>query len=140
MMYYLIRQPSTPQGTFGTIYKADKSVLCRTVERPWEDNQHLISCIPEGVYTCKSYKSPTKGDVWMVQNVPNRSDIEIHAANVYTDLEGCIGVGDSFGVIGNTAAVLNSQATLAMLRETLPPMFLLTISSDCEILNPLTTI
>lgn len=74
------------------------------------------------------YISPTHGQVWIATNVPGRSEIEIHAANWARELLGCLGVGDSFGTLEGLPAVLNSQATLAMLRNALPATFTLAIS------------
>jgi hypothetical protein len=131
MNYKLIRQPSTTTGTFGTIYRSDGSILCHTVERPWENNEPLVSCIPNGnFYRCTSWISPSKGHVWRIQDVPDRSDILIHAGNTYLDSEGCLICGDSFGTVHNLPAVLNSVATLDKLRAELPDMFFLTITDD----------
>lgn len=138
--YYLIRQASTPQGTFGALFDKEKKQLCVMVERPWLDNQPRISCIPTGSYTVQRYESPSKGPVFSVLDVPGRSDIEIHAANWFFQLEGCIAVGDSieqseyFGAeypeyTGKVLpAVLNSVDTLRMLLKILPSTFILTIS------------
>ena len=134
MNYSLVRQPSTENGVFGTWFNDDGTELCVTVERPWADNETGVSCVLPApndapiAYCCQSYESPKHGKVWMLQKVKDRLDVEIHAANTINDLEGCIGVGDSFGNVNGMPAVLNSQDTLEGLRDTLPDMFLLTIS------------
>ena len=128
--FTLIREKSSLQGTFGTIYDADDNEVCKTVELPWDDNLTDQSCVPVGSYQCTIYQSPKHGQVWMLQGVPNRLYCEIHAANTIDDLEGCIGVGDHFGEIDEMPAVLNSQMTLAMLRKTWPGNFTLTIQED----------
>ena len=126
--YLLIRQPSTPDGTLGTWFNPDGSELCKTIELPWLDNHPQTSCIPAMAVNFERYISPKHGQVWVATNVPNRSEIEVHAANLARQLLGCLGVGDEFGVLDGLPAVLNSQATLAMLRETLPENFTLNIA------------
>lgn len=125
--YTLTRLPSSDDGTFGQITDDTGDILCKTVELPWRDNETDKSCIPVGSYICDLYHSPRHGQVWMLRNVPGRTNCEIHAANTILDLEGCIGVGDSFGQVAGLPAVLNSKATLANLRAILPRSFLLTI-------------
>lgn len=86
-------------GTYGHItytqIPTTSSVTMYTVERPWLNNQHVISCVPLGVYSVKKYPSPHLGyTVWLL-DVLNRDKIEIHIADYPTDVEGCIGVGRS---------------------------------------------
>lgn len=76
-----------------------------TLELPWKDNQHDISCIPAGTYTFIPFNSPKhKAWVWKAVNVPLRDDIEIHIANFasncvfhgerrHSELLGCIAPG-----------------------------------------------
>lgn len=88
----------TPIGTFGSL--VFDGFKCSTVERPWIDNQHLVSCIPEGTYLCRlcpSTKNIKVSDkAYQVLNVPDRTFIEIHYANYPTDVEGCIGLGEKY--------------------------------------------
>ena len=125
-MIYLKRETSSPLGTFGTLYN-DATPLCKTCERPANDIDH--PCIPAGVYSVQDYDSPTKGDVWMVMDVPGRRAIEIHPGNfAIKDSLGCILVGDSFGTLFGLPAVLNSRSTFAMLKTTLPESFTMVIT------------
>lgn len=124
----LIREPSTPDGTRGTWYDDDGDRLCVTIELPWADNHPDKSCIPSGCYEFVKYFSPDhKFEVWKAVGVPGRADIEIHPANLASQLLGCIGVGDRFGDLNGHIAVLNSQSTFKMLMSTLPESFYLTI-------------
>ena len=66
---------------------------CTTIEPPWKDNQHSISCIPTGVYTVTPCNSPKHGACFLVLDVPGRSAIEIHAGNFVQNTEGCLLVG-----------------------------------------------
>ena len=123
----LIRDPSTPQGTTGSLYSDDGTLLCYTMERPWLDNAPDVSCIPTGTYPVIRHNSPSHPQTWEITNVPNRAGILIHNGNVDFQSEGCILVGDSIGELNGEVAVLNSVATLAMLNTVLPDTFTLTI-------------
>lgn len=94
----LKRGVSTPTGTYGSLIDEDQQHICFTLEKPWLDNAPQSSSIPTGKYECVAFNSPTKGAVYLLKNVPNRSMIEIHKANVYTELLGCIAVGTEFGM------------------------------------------
>lgn len=74
------------------------------IEKPWKDNQRRISCIPEGKYTARRFKSPTpgRGTVWQLENVPGRDYIQIHKGNWTDDVIGCIAIGKHFGSLQRT--------------------------------------
>lgn len=85
-----------------------------TVERPWLDNQAMVSCIPEGAYNCRPRRYFRGGyDAVHIRNVPGRTHILFHRANVPSDLAGCIGVGSRLGVLNGQWAVLQSRAAFA---------------------------
>lgn len=130
MRYTITRIRSDNNGTFGEWVDESGNEVCKTVELPWCDNEIDKSCVPIGTYTCTIYQSPRHGQVWMLQDVPGRSNCEIHAANTILDLEGCIGVGNAFGVLAGLPAVLNSQSTMSVLRRLLPSTFLVNIVGD----------
>jgi hypothetical protein len=101
---YLIRSVSDDRQTLGALVTQDgKSVFtCRTLELPWKNNQHNISCIPAGTYKCSWTRSPLFSlkagkDVYTfeVLGVPARGGIRIHSANYFHDLLGCIALGDA---------------------------------------------
>ncbi len=65
---------------------------CSTLELPWKNNQHDISCIQKGVYKC--ILSPFHNmQRYELQNVPQRFAIFIHDGNYYKDVLGCILLG-----------------------------------------------
>lgn len=64
--------------------------LFQTLELPWKSNQRRISCIPEGEYWAIPHNSPTFGQTLWLQDVPERSEILIHAGNFTKDTLGCI--------------------------------------------------
>ncbi len=123
-MYTIQRQPSTPEGTFGQWF-GDGEQLCVTVERP-DTGDH--PCVAPGNYHFKQFNSPSKGDVWLMTNPPEgRSMIEVHPANLASELLGCIAPGDTYGMIDGVRAVMNSKNTFSMLKSKLPDEFDLTI-------------
>jgi hypothetical protein len=92
----LFRGPSTDQGTPGEL--ALDGQKWKTIELPWRENRRGVSCIPLGRYLVKMVRSPSKGLVYGVQDVPGRSHVLIHSANFAgdaalgwaTELQGCI--------------------------------------------------
>lgn len=101
----LIRSPSTDQGTFGRLVFGPHAL--HTTELPWRDNRQQRSCIPVGTYQVALVNSPKFGRVYGVANVPGRSNVLIHAANVagdvdlgwQTQLHGCIAPAERLGAI-----------------------------------------
>lgn len=122
----LNRLNTSDYGTFGELLR-DGTRIAVTCELPWADNRPLVSCIPQGVYHVTRFSSPSKGADFLVNGVPDRSMIEIHVANLPSELLGCIGVGDITGAINGKPAVLNSRATLGRLLDTLPDEFMLDV-------------
>jgi hypothetical protein len=101
-----------------------------TIERPWINNVKNISCIPEGFYVVERRHSPRFGDdMWMVIDVPNRTDILIHVANRASDVQGCIGIGTS--VYPDLSGVGNSRDGIKSFYEQTEGLdsFLLVVSS-----------
>lgn len=95
----LIREQKRTNQTFGVLF-FDNFFECFTLE-----NSHRI--IPAGTYEISLYNSPRfKRIVPLLQKVPNRSMIEMHIANYYHQLEGCIGLGKQF----NNEMLINSTA------------------------------
>ena len=81
----------SPFGTLGTLTYGGKSFV--TVERPWLGNLRYESCIPEGVYTCKRYRSARFPSTFEVTGVEGRSHILFHVGNTAKDVQGCIALG-----------------------------------------------
>lgn len=90
-----------------------------TLENPWIDNKPYISCIPEDGYICEKHNGAKFKDCWILQGVPNRSAILIHAGNRETDTTGCILVGLRSGYLGEDIAVLDSHDAMELLRKIL---------------------
>ena len=85
----------------------------KTLELANLGNVRRISCIPEGVYKYRRYESPKHGSVLLLEDVPNRSYIEVHIGNFTRDILGCILTGDSHKDLDNDGImdVKNSKKT-----------------------------
>lgn len=119
----LKRTETSPQGTFGKLYY-DGTLVCYTGELPKHAgnpdvlNERRTDCIPTGTYICKIKQSPKFGTVYRLENVPNRSEILIHKGNYAgnkqkgfkSDIEGCILLGTSIGILSNQKAIVNSKS------------------------------
>lgn len=94
---------------------ANGEVICYTLELPWKDNSNFISCILPGSYNgILRYDKP---DGWRIQleNVPNRTAVQIHIGNYTKDTEGCILVGT--GAKTEDCSVQNSSLAYSKLKE-----------------------
>lgn len=122
MIVRLIRNPSTPDGTFGQFVGFDFDFY--SLEKPWVDldgNGHgdpQKSCISPAPghtasYECVWHTSPKYGPCYTVTNVPERSHILLHACNWESQLLGCIGLGKARGVLNGKPAILRSKEAIA---------------------------
>lgn len=93
--------------TVGKLY-VDGVVLFNTMEKPWKNNEPMISCIPAGVYELNPCVSPKFGKTYCLENTDlgvshhsntKRTHILIHKANMASELHGCIAPVSSFGVL-----------------------------------------
>lgn len=114
-----IVRKATKKQTTGilTASNAGASFACKTVERPWLNNANSISCIPTGTYQVKWTFSPKfMKYTYQVMDVPNRSGIRVHSANFYSQLEGCIALGDALVDINADGELdtINSKKTIAL--------------------------
>lgn len=109
--YVTLERSYTPWGTLGKLVTPNAPVL-RTLERPWLLNEKNVSCIPEGVYTCKRVESPRFGSTFEVCDVENRTHILFHALNEITETQGCIGVGERLLIRKNEYFLSNSRKGL----------------------------
>lgn len=69
----------------------DGGPICYAIELPWKNNQHGVSCVPEGRYELSKRYSDHFGWHLQVMDVPERDLILIHPANdAVRELRGCI--------------------------------------------------
>jgi len=79
-----------PNGTNGTLW-TNYEFLGSTIELPWRDNQHKISCIPEGRYELSKRFSPRLRWHLLIKDVPERDLILMHPFNdAEKESQGCI--------------------------------------------------
>ena len=105
--------------TLGDLELWDKQLLLRlrTIELPWLDNEVGKSCIPAGIYQARIHQSPKFGWSLWIHDVPDRTQILVHAANFVRQLKGCIAPGlfhrdiDNDGIID----VTNSRDAMKVL-------------------------
>lgn len=120
----LIRNETSTVGTFGRLVFGN-DFSCYTGELPSRNNEKGKSCIPAGVYIFVWSKSPKHGHCYEAENVPGRSDIQIHAANWMGDKEkgfkcqllGCIAPGMLVDQLEGQKAVISSKKALQMLED-----------------------
>lgn len=108
MNFDLIRVSTSLKGTFGTLIYEDVPFVI-TLERPWNNNQDDISCIPIGSYICNRIQSPKFGETFEVLNVLNRDHILFHKGNIITNTKGCILVAEAFNDIDTVSGVTESE-------------------------------
>lgn len=99
----LTKSPTAP--TYGVLLCSDVP-QCVTLELPAKDNQVDLSCILAGTYTVLDNQNPLKP--FRLQNVPGRTEVDMHAGNTVHDTLGCILLGTSFfpGGIEQSGAAL----------------------------------
>ena len=111
-----------PDGTFGTLLTDGFS--CLTIELPWRDNASgdwlTASCIPgERSYSVvRDYSHYFKRRTYRISNVPDRSGVRIHIANMAPELRGCIAPGREIARFPNGLwGVTHSKSALEEFQE-----------------------
>lgn len=112
----LIRVTEYEGATFGVL-SIDDEPLFVTCEDAWRDNERQISCIPQGRYTITRHRSPKFGLCFHVDDVPERSDILVHAGNTSEDTLGCILLGMLYGSLEGQPAIRQSKIAMARFME-----------------------
>jgi len=112
----LNRAIMTNEITLGMMYVHEvKHQTIYTLELPWLKNQQSISCVPAGVYLCKSYTSNKFRNVFQLTKVQDRTKILIHAGNSTKDTYGCI----IPGLTASNLRVYESRDAIKLLRSIL---------------------
>ncbi len=120
----LTRTKTSDAGTFGKLWVLGHSFV--TGELPDRGNVEGLSSIPVGTYLCKYQFSPKfQRPVYHLQNVPGRTFVEIHPANLMGDrtkglaceLNGCIALGFAKGVLDGQEAILESRPAIRAFEE-----------------------
>ncbi|HYC30130.1 MAG TPA: DUF5675 family protein, partial [Chitinophagaceae bacterium] len=82
------------------------------LELPDVINKQYISSIPKGVYPAFIRTDGTKGWRIELEDVPNRTNIQIHVGNYTSNIDGCILIGTKVDI--DNCAVLNNVRKEAM--------------------------
>lgn len=112
----IVRVKGDNNATYGLLKVVQNNRVlfeCKTIERGWLNNQSMISCIPAGRYNVVQTYSPRfKTNLYLVENVPNRSGIRFHSANFARQLNGCISLGSDWRDIDKDGQLdlINSKA------------------------------
>ncbi len=136
MYIKLFRNTYSEKYTLGILSVFDEKdnllFSCKTLELPWKENQHKISCIPLGWYQVSRNNIPKFGKHLYFKSVPNRQGILIHSGNFTSQILGCILVGDNYSDLNNDNMpdIINSRKTIDKLYDTLKDYYY-----DIEILN-----
>lgn len=116
-------------GELNVYSKIQKLYSCKTLELSDKDNKTNVSCIPRGTYLVKRYYSNRFGRAFMLKDVPKRTNIAIHIGNFYSDIRGCIIVGESYYDLNKDDALdlISSRKAMEQLLKVLPDTFYLQI-------------
>jgi Family of unknown function (DUF5675) len=115
------RNQHLPNATLGTLTISDvKTNTIYTLENP-ERKTDKDNRIPAGTYNCKPYSGTKYKDVYIVENVPNRSAILLHWGNTEKDTLGCILLGNKMGSLEGEPAILGSKICYARFRSLIGP-------------------
>lgn len=114
----LTRVGEFQNATYGVLLIEGRPLFV-TLEDVWRNNEKMVSCIPKGTYKIRRHQSPKFGECFIVLDVPNRSQILIHAGNTHLDTHGCILLGQNFQTEGPEARILASRAAVAKFMDLL---------------------
>lgn len=89
----IVRTSINSKSTTGELF-VNGNFIAHTLELPWENNASYISSIPAGKYT--AHLRYDKNDRWRLQldDVPDRTGVQLHIGNYPAQIQGCVLVGD----------------------------------------------
>lgn len=65
-----------------------------SLERGWQNNKPMVSCLPIGIYDVVLEWSPKFNKMlWEIKGVPGRSEAKFHSASFWFNLNGCVALG-----------------------------------------------
>ena len=94
------------EGAFGVMLMLG-TPFAVTLERTFDDGQPVI---PAGRYVCKPRRYNRGGyQTYEITGVEGHSLLLFHKANWETDLEGCVGIGESFETLDGRIGIAQSS-------------------------------
>lgn len=130
----LLRVGQSIRGTFGVL-RYGQVPFALTLERPWEDNEQNVSCIPAGRYVCRRVRSMKFGNTYEICDVPDRTHVLFHQGNYIADTQGCVLVGEEFSGTWDRPFIASSQRGFLEFMKLLQdmPEFDLVISDPVDV-------
>lgn len=114
LRYRLQRLSSDDFATYGQIVDAEENIVCVTLELPWRNNEHDVSCVPAGEYAAHRRPSERRGyEVFELDDLPPRTNVEMHIGNLPHDSLGCILIGARFEDINGQHGIADSRVAFA---------------------------
>lgn len=129
----LTRKCGSHGGTWGILSYPPANLVLHTMERAWVDNKRGISCIPCGRYKVVATMSNRFGRrMYLVLGTSPREGIRIHAANLPSQLQGCIALGTAEARYPSTLKLLNSRVAVGRLEAVfgMQPFYLTIVQSE----------
>jgi hypothetical protein len=99
------------EGAFGVLL-SDGIPFCVTLERTYDEG-HKVVKIPPGRYHCTRSRYHRGGYSTFEITVPGHSRILFHKGNTEDHSDGCVLLGEQFGVLNGKPAILQSGAAFA---------------------------
>jgi hypothetical protein len=94
------------QGAFGVIL-ADGIPFAVTLERSYLQGEQQVTKIPNGKYHCRKRYYHAGGYATFEIIVSGHQFIMFHKANVESQLDGCVAIGEEFGILNGQPAILH---------------------------------
>lgn len=115
----LTRIHSGASGIFGIMTDMRGDSIAETLEHAYDQGEGKFAPkIPAGKYKCVRRLSPRFGfDVFMLENVPGATFIEIHPGNYNKDSDGCILVGEIISGQGPNEMISQSRLAFESLMQ-----------------------
>lgn len=120
----LYRMKENAVCTLGRIETEDSHQLCVTLEEPWRDadkdgfGDKNVSRIPAGEFRAFRRLSPARGyEVFELEGVPGRANVQLHKGNTTADTLGCILIGTAFAANAITGSKLAFEKFMTELKH-----------------------
>lgn len=103
-----LNKPAVEYATFGQLVPEDEQLIAVTLEHPWVDENHdqisdrKVSRVPAGIYHCvlrRNADTRHDYDVYELEDVPGRDNVQLHIGNLPEHTDGCILVGSAYGPV-----------------------------------------